>query len=330
MPKPVPEIIFDENTLSQEATNEDAAIITIGRNAGEGADRKLDNDYYLSDSEKAEIKSIAEAFHAKGKKVIVVLNIGGVVDVASWQNGVDAVLLAWQPGLEAGNAIADVISGQVNPSGKLATTFPVDYKDVPSAKNFPGKELPDNYKGPASPMRGKPSEVTYEEGVYVGYRYYNTFHVKPAYPFGYGLSYTSFKYGKLTLSTPTFGKKINATITVTNKGAVAGKEVVELYISAPGKAMDKPTEELKGFAKTKLLKPGEAETITFAITAAELASFDTQSTSWVAEAGTYTVKVGASSEDIKQISTFTVAHDIVTEKDNKVIVPQVAISELKP
>jgi beta-glucosidase len=329
----VPEIIFDANALNLEAANEDAAVITIGRNAGEGADRKLENDYYLSDTEKTVIKNIADAFHAKGKKVVVVLNVGGVVEVASWRGGVDAVLLAWQPGLEAGNAIADILSGAVTPSGKLATTFSVDYKDVPSAKNFPGKDLPDTAKtapAPGQRRMAKPSEVTYEEGIYVGYRYYNTFHVKPAYPFGYGLSYTTFKYGKLALSAASFTKKITSTITVTNSGRVAGKEVVGLYISAPGKALDKPAEELKGFAKTKLLQPGESQTITFPITAEDLASFDTASTSWIAEAGTYSVKVGASSEDIKQAATFTVAKDIVTEKDNKVLVPQVTINELKP
>ncbi len=330
VPKPVPEIPFEAAALGEIANSDDVAVITIGRNAGEGQDRKLNGDYYLTDTEKAVIKNIAEAFHAKGKKAIVVLNVGGVVEVASWQEGPDAVLLAWQPGLEAGNAIADILGGTVNPSGKLATTFPADYKDVPSAKNFPGKELPDAYKGPANPMRGKPSEVTYEEGIYVGYRYYNTFHVKPAYPFGYGLSYTSFKYGKLALSTTSFAKKITASITITNSGTMAGKEVVELYISAPGKSLDKPAEELKGFAKTKLLKPGESQTITFPISAEDLASFDTPSSSWVAEAGTYSIKVGASSEDIKQTATFTVAKEIVTEKDNKVLVPKVPINELKP
>jgi len=331
-PKPVPEIILDADALTQEAANQDVAIITIGRNAGEGADRKLPNDYYLSDTEKTVIKTVADAFHAKGKKVIVVLNVGGVVEVASWQDGVDAVLLAWQPGLEAGNAIVDVLSGKVNPSGKLATTFPVDYKDVPSAKNFPGKDLPDTAKtapAPGQRRMAKPSEVTYEEGIYVGYRYYNTFHVKPSYPFGYGSSYTTFKYGKLTLSGTALTKKITATITVTNSGSVAGKEVAELYVSAPGKELDKPAEELKGFAKTKLLQPGESQTLTFTITPEDIASFDTPSTSWIAEGGTYTVKIGASSEDIKQTATFTVAKDVVTEKDNKVLVPQVSINELK-
>ncbi len=334
-PPVIPQLINDAATLAQKANDNDAAIITIGRNAGEGADRKIQNDYNLSDSEKMVIKGITDAFHAKGKKVIVVLNIGGVIEVASWRDGVDAVLLAWQPGLEAGNAIADILSGKVNPSGKLATTFAMDYKDVPSAKNFPGKELPPppgTAAQPPSPMRGRPSEVTYEEGVYVGYRYFNTFHVKPAYEFGYGLSYTTFSYGALKINSSSVNGAFSATasITITNSGKVAGKEVVQLYISAPGKDMDKPAEELRGFAKTKLLLPGQSEPITFHVSADDIASFDTPSTSWVTEAGTYTVKVGASSENIKQTGSFTIAKDIVVEKDNKVIVPQVQIKELRP
>ena len=120
--------------------------------------------------------------------MVVVLNVGGVVEVTSWRDKVDAILLAWQPGLEAGNAVADILSGKVNPSGKLATTFPVNYEDVPSAKNFPGKEFPEKAVEGNSGRKQIPAEVTYEEGIYVGYRYYNTFNVKPAYEFGYGLS----------------------------------------------------------------------------------------------------------------------------------------------
>jgi beta-glucosidase len=329
VPKPIAEMLFDENTLQQEADNTDAAIITIGRNAGEGRDRKIADDFNLSDTEKTLIKNVANAFHAKNKKVIVVLNIGGVIEVASWRDNVDAILLAWQPGLEAGNAIADILSGKVNPSGKLATTFPMKYEDVPSAKNFPGKEFPEQATGEGF-RRQVPAEVTYEEGIYVGYRYYNTFNVQPAYEFGHGLSYTNFAYGNLKLSSSTFNGRIKATITIFNTGKVAGKEAVQLYLSAPSQKLDKPSQELKAFAKTNLLQPGKSQTITFTMNAADLASYDTQSSSWIAEAGKYTVKVGSSSQKIRLSATFGLANDIVVEKDNKVLSPQAQINEIKP
>src|SRR5436190_11749500 len=318
---PAPEFEVNKDILTKKAEEADVAIFTIGRNAGEGRDRKLENDYYLSDAEKQLIKNIADVFHAKNKKFVVVLNIGGVIDVTSWRDNADAILLAWQPGLEAGNAIANVLNGKVDPSGKLATTFPMDYKDVPSAKNFPGKEYPDQATGSGF-MRQVPAEVTYEEGIYVGYRYYNTFNVSPAYEFGYGLSYTNFDYSNLKLSSSSFNSKITATVTVKNTGKVAGKEAIQVYISAPAKNLDKPSEELKAFAKTKLLQPGESQTVSFDIAAADLSSFDTKRESWVAEAGTYSIKVGASSKNIKQTTTFDLAKELVTEKDNKVLVPQ--------
>lgn len=327
-PPPVPQMTLADADLQQDAANDDMAVITIGRNAGEGADRKLPDDYYLSDAEKALIKNVSDAFHAKGKKVLVVLNIGGVIEVASWREGVDAILLAWQPGLEAGNAIADVLSGTVNPSGKLATTFTMDYKDVPSAKNFPGKEYPDQATGEGF-RRQMPAEVTYEDGIYVGYRYYSTFKVSPAYEFGYGLSYTTFNYSHFKLSAPLFKGKLTAFVTITNTGKVAGKEVAQLYLSAPAAKLDKPAIELKGFAKTRLLQPGESQPLTFAIDARALASYDTAQEAWVAEAGNYTVSIGASSKDIKQTAAFKLAHEMVVEKDEQVLAPQVAINELK-
>ncbi|OIR05405.1 thermostable beta-glucosidase B [mine drainage metagenome] len=326
---PVPEQYLMAELLNKEATNSDAAIITIGRNAGEGADRQVDNDFTLSAVEKDLIKNVSETFHAKNKKVIVVLNIGGVIETASWKDFPDAILLAWQPGMEAGNAIADVLSGKVNPSGKLATTFPVNYTDVPSAKNFPGRELNPDPKRKSNFFGGVPAEVIYEEGIYVGYRYYNTFNVKPSYEFGYGLSYTNFKFGNLKLSSIDLKNKITATVTVTNTGKVAGKEVVQLYISAPGKTLDKPADELKSFAKTNLLKPGESETITFTINAADLASYDTNAAAWVTEAGKYIVKIGASSLDVKAFSSFNVAKEIVVQKVTNQLVPKVQINELK-
>ncbi len=326
---PVPEQHLGAELLEKEANSTDAAIITIGRNAGEGADRKVEDDFTLTAVEKELIKTVSEAFHAKGKKAIVVLNIGGVIEVSSWRDFPDAILLAWQPGMEAGNAIADVLSGKVNPSGKLATTFPVVYTDVPSAKNFPGKELNPDPNRKSNFFGGVPSEVTYEEGIYVGYRYYNTFNVKTAYEFGYGLSYTHFKYSDLKLSSASFNDKLTASVTINNNGAVAGKEVVQLYISAPGKLADKPSEELKGFAKTNLLQPGQSQTISFRITAGDLASFDTKSVSWIAEGGKYTVKIGASSLDIKQSASFDLSKEIVVEKVSHQLTPKVEINELK-
>jgi beta-glucosidase len=326
---PIPEYAISNDLINKKASEADLAIFTLGRNAGEGRDRKVENDFNLSDTEKMIIKNIADAFHAKNKKLVVVLNIGGVVEVVTWRDNADAILLAWQPGLEAGNAVVNILTGKVNPSGKLTTTFPMRYEDVPSSKNFPGKEFPDQATTGGFGMRRVPAEVTYEEGVYVGYRYYNTFGVKPAYEFGYGLSYTTFNYSNLKLSSSTFNKAITATVTIKNTGKVAGKEAVQLYISAPAKKLDKPSEELREFAKTKLLKPGESQTITFTISPDDLASYDTNSESWIDEAGTYTVKIGASSRDIKQAANFNLAQEVVVEKDHKILRPQTQINETK-
>ena len=314
--------------IDQAADESDLAIFTLGRNSGEGLDRKADVDFTLTSVEKTMLKQISEAFHKKGKKLIVVLNIGGVIETASWRDDADAILLAWQPGLEGGNSIADVLSGKQNPSGKLAASFPVKYEEVPSAKNFPGRELDPGAKGNA--FTGKPSEVIYEDGIYVGYRYYNSFHVKTAYPFGYGLSYTNFKYSNLLLSSASFRDKLQVSVTVTNTGKLAGKEVVELYLSAPKGKMDKPEEELKGFSKTRLLKPGESQTVQLTLDASSLASFSTDLTRWVADKGTYKVNIGTSAEDIKLSKDFTLNSEIQLQKLNKVLVPQVEIKELKP
>ena len=328
LPPPIAEMTVSKELLAQEAAKADVAIITIGRNAGEGADRKLENDFYLSGAEKELLQNTATAFHAKNKKIIIILNIGGVIEVASWRQWADAILLAWQPGQEAGNAIADIIFGKVNPSGKLATTFPIDYKDVPSAKNFPGKELVDTSKIRPAGMRGKPSEVVYEEGIYVGYRYYQTFQVKPAYEFGYGRSYTQFAYGPLKLSSTQFKGSVDVSVIVTNTGKVPGKEVVELYLHAPAGKMDKPEMELKAFGKTALLQPGKTQSLRFRLSAQDLASFDTKSSSWIAESGKYQVMAGSSSLQISQKAFFELKKDLVTEKDSPKLVPKQPIQEL--
>jgi beta-glucosidase len=289
----------------------------------------MEDDFNLSDTERTLIQQVTNAFHAQNKKVIVVLNIGGVIEIASWRDNPDAILLAWQPGLEGGNAIAALLNGKVNPSGKLATTFPIKYDDEPSAKSFPGKEFPEQAATGLFGRKSIPAEVTYDEGIYVGYRYFNTFNVKPAYEFGYGLSYTNFAYSNLKLNSKVFNQKIIATVNVKNTGSVAGKEVVQLYLSAPFKELKKPSEELKGFSKTRLLKPGETETIHFTIDPKDLSSFDTKSASWIAEAGNYTVKIGASSTDIKQSADFQLKKDLVVEKDHNVLTPKVEIPEFE-
>jgi beta-glucosidase len=325
----VTEMPIDNNLFVTKAATDDIALITIGRNAGEGSDRKVENDFNLKADEIKLINEVSNAFHAKNKKVVVIINAGGVIETASWRDKVDAILLAWQPGLEAGNAVADVLSGKVNPSGKLASTFPVKYEDEVTGKNFPGKEFTDQASKGMFGMPQIPAEVTYEEGIYVGYRYYNSFNVKPAYEFGYGLSYTNFTYSNLKLSSTSFAGKIIVTVDVENTGAVAGKEVVQMYIAAPANKLQKPAEELKAFGKTNVLQPGQKQTLQFVIDAKDIASFDTPTTSWVAEAGTYTVKIGASSENILQKTTFSLYKDLVVEKCHKVLVPQVQINELK-
>ncbi|ASU32073.1 glycosyl hydrolase [Mucilaginibacter xinganensis] len=314
LPPPIPEMDVN-GLLAKEADGADEAIITIGRNAGEGADRKVEDDYYLTAGEKAMIAAISKAFHDKGKKVVVVLNIGGVIEVASWRDSVDGILLAWQPGLEGGNAIADLLSGKVNPSGRLATTFAMDYKDEPTAKNFPG-----------TPEK-KPEQVTYDEGIYVGYRYFDSYKIKPAYEFGYGLSYTKFKLSDVAVSSADFKGKISVKVTVTNTGDVAGKEVVQLYLSAPHKNIDKPEQELKAFAKTALLAPGQSQFMVFTLNAGDLASFYTAKSAWIADAGEYKVKIGTSSANIEKTVSFKLANALVTEKTNTALTPQVAINE---
>ncbi|MGZ3754658.1 MAG: beta-glucosidase [Mucilaginibacter sp.] len=351
-PPPIPEMKLTPALLQKEVNVADVAIVTIGRNAGEGGDRKVKDDFMLTAIEQENLKLISSVFHARGKKVIVVLNIGGVIEVKSWRDYVDAILLAWQPGLEGGNAIADVLNGTVNPSGKLAITFPASYNDVPSSKTFPGKELPEetgvpghsndtavvsNLTGkkaprklPVNPLMGKPAEVTYNEGIYVGYRYYSTFNIKPAYEFGFGLSYTTFAYSKLTLSDAEFnGKAITAHVTITNTGKIPGKEVAQLYITSPAVKLNKPAMELKGFAKTRLLKPGESEVVTFTITQGDLASFDTNDSSWIADSGSYNIKIGSSSLNIKQNDSFKLTKEIFTEKVQHILTPKSVIVELK-
>lgn len=329
LPPTISEMEVSTKLVEEYAENADLAFITIGRNSGEFSDRAIDGDFYLTETELNMIETVSHTFHAKGKKVIAILNIGNVIEIASWRDNVDAILLAWQGGQEGGNAVADILTGVVNPSGKLPTTFPNFYEDVASSKNFPGENISDEQiMSTAGFTMGVPSEVIYEEGIYVGYRYFSTFNVPTAYEFGFGLSYTNFEFSNLKLNTAEFEDLLKVSLTVTNTGNVAGKEVVQLYLSSPKSELSKPKKELKAFAKTKLLQPGESETILLTLGEDQLTSFNTKRTSWVASPGTYIVKVGNSSKYVPLAKTFNLSKEIV-HRTTKALAPSRTINELK-
>lgn len=318
LPERLAEMKFDDAFYAKKAETSEIAFVTLGRNSGEGGDRVVDNDFNLAAEEIEMLDKISKAFHDKGKKVVVILNIGGVIETASWKDKADAILLAWQPGQEGGHSVADVVSGKINPSGKLTMTFPVNYADHASAKNFPGVPA-DN-----------PKEVTYQEGVYVGYRYFNTFGVKPSYEFGYGKSYTDFTYSNIKTASKTFHNKLEVSVDIKNTGKVSGKEVVQLYLSAPKQSIDKPASELKAYVKTKELKPGETQTVTLTLQPKHLASFVPSRSAWIAEAGNYKITVGASSLDIRQTADFSVPKELTVEKVQHVFAADEKFEDIKP
>ncbi len=288
--------------LTASARANDVAIITFGRNSGEFFDR-TSADFHLNAGERKLLESVTKAFHAAGKKVVVVLNIGGVIETASWKNIPDAVLLAWQAGQEGGNSVTDILTGVESPSGKLPMTFPVNLMDAASSRNFPIDATNEVYfMNRRENTNEKDVDVTkYEEGIYVGYRWFDKQNMAVSYPFGFGLSYTSFEYSEPTVAND--GKTVTATIRVKNTGSVAGKEAVQLYVSAPAGTLDKPVKELKAYGKTARLAPGESQMLTLSFPTSELASFDESKSAWVVDEGTYTFLFGASSRDIRCTAT---------------------------
>lgn len=301
----IPERVVDDAQLQQMALQQDVAVLTIGRGSGEFEDRKVDGDFLLTAAEQSLLERTAKAFHARNKKVVVVLNIGGVIETASWSGLVDAILLAWQPGQEAGNAIADVLSGAVNPSGKLVDTFALQLSDYPASNGFPGRELlgPDPDGKSIFGKVARAAEVEYNDGIWVGYRHFDTRKVEVAYPFGFGLSYTTFAYDDLKVDASQPGL-VRASVKITNTGKVAGREVAQIYVSAPQGALEKPAQELRAFGKTDVLQPGQSQVLRFEIEGKDLASFDTGRGRWVADAGSYSLRVGASSRDIRAQQAF--------------------------
>ena len=295
------------SAIDMHAQNNDFAVVVLGRISGEGSDRNMDNDFNLTDIERQLVSDVHAAFHALGKKVIVVLNVGGVIETNSWKRMVDAIILPWLPGQEGANAVADVMTGKVNPSGKLPMSFPIDFLDHPSSSNFPYSQVKTNTPfGTARPAGSHEKDVDYteyDEGIWVGYRFFETQHTELSYPFGFGLSYTEFAYGSpIVKATPDGG--FTASVTVKNVGKVAGKEAVQVYVHAPEGGLEKPYIELKALAKTRLLQPGESQVLTFEVSSYELASFNEATSKWETAAGQYTVFFAANARDLRQQAGF--------------------------
>ena len=305
------EIEITERCVANEEPKADAAIITIGRQAGEGMDREnIIGEFELTKDERDMIFRVSDIFHAKGKKVIVVINSGSVMETASWRDRVDAILVAWQPGIEGGNSVADILSGKVNPSGKLTMTWPISVYDHPSTANYAKKYDMYTYTNMSDGSKPGVDFNNHEEDIYIGYRYFDTFKKNVAYPFGYGLSYTTFEFGKPSVKAN--GNNIEVSVTVKNTGKVAGKEVAEVYVTAPKGAYEKPAKELKTFGKTRELKPGESQTLKMTLEKRDLASFDEANSQWKVDAGNYLFKVGSDVENIKGTASLKVAE--YTEK----------------
>ena len=292
---PAPANISEEDVA---ASDTDTAVYVISRTSGEGSDRfHRRGDYLLYEEEKTQVEQLAAAYD----KLVVVLNVGGVMDLSELSAipSVSAVLLMSQLGAAGGDALADVLTGKVNPSGRLTDTWAKRYEDYPSSETFSHND-------------GNVDDEYYTEGVYVGYRYFDTFHVEPLYPFGYGKSYTTF--GINPVSAAAGGETVRLSVSVRNTGAYVGKEVVQLYCSAPNGTIAKPWQELVCFAKTKLLSPGEAETVELSFSVRDLASYCEDCAAWVLEAGDYVLRVGSSSRDTVPAAVLTLDRTVKTEQ----------------
>ena len=285
-------------------TERNLAIYVIARTSGEGADRKMaPGDYELSRREIDNLKTLTSYY----EHTVVILNVGGVIDTKFLrsQKGVDAVLLMSQPGCAGGYALSDVLTGKVTPSGRLTATWAENYADYPSAESF-------------SYLSGNLDDSEYREGVYVGYRWFDSFGIRPAYPFGFGRSYTDFALS--TRRVEILGGTIRVTVSVRNTGTLyAGRETVQVYVSQPKGKLDKPYQVLAGFAKTKDLAPGEEELLTVDFSIPSLASYDEELAAWVLEAGSYEIRVGTHSRNTHIAAALELDETVLTEQlQNKV------------
>lgn len=265
------------------AENSDAAIILIGRPGQEGMDNV---SIELTDKEKEMIRKISEAFHKKEKKVIVLLNVAHPI-VVDWDNYVDAIVYIGLPGTYGSLAVADMLKGKVNPSGKLVDSWPKAYSLAPTYGNMPKSDQP---------------SIVYKEDVFVGYRYYDQYPEAVKYSFGHGLSYTTFSYRNMRLNKAELNfsrpdELLVVSVEVENTGNTAGKEVAQLYIKPVSSKVKRPFKELKGFAKTRLLEPGEKEALTFILTSRDFAYWNEKSHQWSVDPGFYEILIGPSSDE---------------------------------
>ncbi len=272
----------DRVTMGQAAPETNVIVVTVSAHGQEGADRQ---SLQLDPAERRTLLKALEDAKVNQCRVVLVLNVAGPVELQEFVNRVDAILCVYFPGQEGGHAAADILYGIVNPSGKLAQTFPKHLYDCPAYGNFPGEN----------------NRVCYGEGIYVGYRYYDSRHIEPLFPFGHGLSYTTFRLSNLRLQRETFNYEqedsLSVTVRVTNTGAVPGKEVVQLYLADESSTLQRPVRELKGFCKVAL-EPGESRDVTLKLTRESLRAYDERLHSWVCEPGWFRVQVGNSSRNL--------------------------------
>jgi len=299
--------------LEAAKAKSDTALILLSRTSGEFKDNKpCKGGYYLTDAERSMIRTVTTTF----SRTVVILNTGYPIEMG-WieEYGVQGVLYTGFAGQAAGYALMEILDGRTSPSGKLPDTFAVDYYDYPSAANFINfKEedlLPDE--------KDYGVHLYYEEDIYVGYRYFDTFRKQPAYHFGHGLSYTSFDihYDEIRWNET----EITLSATVQNTGDVSGKEVLQLYISAPAGKLEKPVKTLAAFEKTRLLQPGESETLTLTARSIDFASFDEARSAYLLESGTYQVLCGNASDTATAVGSFDISHEIILCKTGKINPP---------
>lgn len=290
----------------------DMAVITFSRHAAEGFDRHIERDFNLRIDERALLYEVSREFRAAGKPVVVILNISGPIEIASWRDKADAIMICWMPGQEGGNSVADVLLGRQSPSGHLPMTFPIRYADVPSQNfpvNVPETGLNQSFENFSRTHKyyDQPNidYTNYEEDIYVGYRHYATKGIDVAYPFGFGLTYSDFEISDMQVQQS--DKHINVTCDVVNVGKYAAKQVIQLYSTETAPAIDRPIIELRGYAKTPTLSPGESCTVSITINPEDLSTYSEADNAWKLSSGEYKLSLGFSSEDIRLYNHINIA-----------------------